>query len=148
MPLTLPPLDPNGQVLPHDHEGIGSDDGVIRRISEQQIVQDKSGNRRISSMAFKASGGDNSGMSVDLESLIVEAGKDPRLYVTTPRWTGSVRFTAGKLRAAKFLVGYDPSPENPCHGEVWGAFGRLQQRQLRNLATWFVEIPGVAIVAE
>jgi hypothetical protein len=135
-------------VLPHDHEGISAGDGVIRRISELQIVLDKSGGRRLSSMAFKASAGENGGMSVDLEALIVEAGEDPRRYVTTPRWTGSVRFEADRLREEKFSVGYDPLPDNPCHGEVWGAFTKSQQRNLRRMATWFVKIPGVMISAD
>jgi hypothetical protein len=39
--LTPPPRDENGAVEPHDHPEIGNDDGVIRRVQEQWIVEDK-----------------------------------------------------------------------------------------------------------
>ena len=83
-------------------------------------------------------------MSVDLEQLIIEAGQDARNYVTTPRWTGSVKFDAGALRKLKLQVGFDPLPQNPCHGEVWG-LGKEHPRSLLTIAAWFVEIPGVAL---
>jgi len=150
--LTAPPRDSDGCVLPHDHDEIGNDDGVIRRISELWITADKNGNRRISSMAYKASSGPNGGMSVDLVALITAGGLDPRVYVTTPRWVGSVIFTAGNLREAGFRVGYDPleeqppdQPANPYHGEVWGAFSKGQQKRLAEMARWFVALEGVSL---
>lgn len=146
MPLTPPPCDANGEVVPHDHLGILPDDGLIRRISEQLVINDqRRGCRRISSMAFKPSSGDRGGMSVDLQSLIEEAGLNTKAYVTTPRWIGSVRFVARDLRATGLLVGYHPIPDNPHHGEVWGCFTRSQQRALQTACEWFVEIPGAAI---
>ncbi len=99
----------------------------------------------MSSMAFKASTGPNGGMSVDLEKEIEKAGLDARAYVTTPRWVGSVRFEAGALRCEGFMVGFDPLPENPYHGEVWGAFSKSEQKRLRELCQWFVSIDGVSI---
>lgn len=150
--LTPPPRDPNGGILPHDHQQISNDDGVIRRISEQWVVPDKDGNRRVSSMAFRASSGPNGGMSVDLEALIIANGVDPKGYVTSPRWTGSVIFTAGSLRAEGFWVGYDPldeelpdQPANPYHGEVWGSFPKSKQRRLAQIANWYVALPGVLL---
>lgn len=149
MPLDPPPLDDSGSVVPHNHAGIRNHDGIIRRISDEQVVFDeKIGARRISSMAFKASTGHNSGMSVDLEASILEAGLDPRDYVTTPRWTGSIRFVTQQLRAEGFSVGYDPLPENPHHGEVWGTFNKTNQRRLRQICEWFVKIDGVSIGTE
>jgi len=146
LPLNPPPRDATGVVVPHDHEGIRADDGIIRRVSEQQIVIDvKSGGRRLSSMVFKASAGANAGMSVDLQIQIEEAGLDPRTYVTTPRWTGSVRFEAGPLRQESFQVGFDPRTENQHHGEVWGVFSKSKQQRLRELCQWFVSIENVAI---
>jgi hypothetical protein len=103
VPLESPPRDESGNVIPHDHAGIGPSDGVIRGISENQIITDKNGQRRISSKAFQGSSETNSGMSVDLECSIAEAGLDPKVYVTTPRWIGSVRFEAGVLRSEGFL---------------------------------------------
>lgn len=146
MPLTPPPRDANGEVKPHNHDGISSGDGVIRRISEQHIVFDpKIGGRRLSSAAFTPSSGPNGGMSVDLERQIEEAGLNPKVHVTSPQWTGSVRFLAGSLRAEGFMVGYDPLPENPYHGEVWGNFRKSNQRKLVQLCAWLVPISDTSI---
>ena len=146
MSLTPPPRDSNGAVVPHDHDGILPDDGVIRRIPEQWVVPDqKHGHRRISSMAFKASSGPYGGMSIDLQREIEEAGFDARVYVSTPRWIGSIRFAARDIRSAGFQVGYHPLVTNPYHGEVWGNFSKGQQEQLRRACNWFVPIPEVEI---
>ena len=96
-------------------------------------------------MVFKASTGGNAGMSIDLQAQIEEAGIDVREYVTTPRWVGSIRFTAQQLRDEEFKVGYDPLPDNPYHGEVWGTFSRSKQKRLKELCEWFVEIDEVVI---
>lgn len=77
-------------------------------------------------------------MSVDLQCLIEEAGLDPRVYVSTPRWIGAVRFAAGDLRAEALAVGWDPLPELPYHGQVWGEFSRQLLLRLRDLAEEFV----------
>lgn len=62
MPLKPPPRDAQGVVIPHDHDEIYSDDQIIRRISELQLVDDKkTGGRRISSLAFNPSAGPNGG---------------------------------------------------------------------------------------
>ena len=82
-------------------------------------------------------------MSVDLEVSILEAGLNPKSYVTTPRWTGSVRFEAGALRNEGLRVGFNPLPENPHHGEVWGDFSQSRKRRLQQLCEWFVPIEGV-----
>ena len=102
-------------------------------------------------MAFKPSGGGpNSGMSVDIEDWIRNDGKDPSTFVTTPRWVGSVRFTAGALRAEGLRVGWDPIPRagslpaNDYHGEVWD-LTRAKQSRLQEMAEWFVQIEGVSV---
>lgn len=90
-------------------------------------------------------------MSVDLEREIVEAGLDPRQYVTNPKFTGSVRFEAGSLRNVGFLVGFHPiisgNDPNPYHGEVWFKQSRANEKTLRALCSWFVQIEGVTIAA-
>lgn len=147
--IESPPRDEHSEVIPHDHPEIDNDDEVIRRISERQITFDKNGERRISSIAYKDAAKRNGGMSVDLKQLIEKNGLDPREYVTTPRWTGSVLFKVSDLRQNYFMVGYDPieppKPDpNPYHGEVWSEFSENQVvRKLRGLAEWFVPIPGV-----
>lgn len=152
MPIQPPPLDSNGNVIPHDHNEILNDDFVIRRISEQQITVDiGTGKKRISSLAFKASSGNNGSMSVDIEKLIIEDGIDPKKHVTTPRWMGSIRIQVSPIRDASCTVGYDPLPENPpepanpYHGGVWGNFNRTVQKAIRQASSWFVEIPEVDI---
>ena len=141
-----PPLDAHGNVTPHNHPEIQDDDGVLRRISAEHVVPGAvPGSLRLSSIAFRGSSDANGGMSVDLEALIIGAGIDPRVHVTTPKYMGSVRFEAHQLRAESLMVGYDPIPGNHFHGEVWGTFTRACQRRIQNAATWFVPLPGVSI---
>ena len=145
--LSPPPRNAAGQVTPHDHQGILPEDGVIRRVSEHQIVLDRDGQRRMSSLAFQPSspvhGG---GLSVDLHREIEESGLNAVQFVTTPRWIGSVRFTAQQLRNEGLLVGFDPlPPDNPFHGEVWGQLSTGKKKRLLTLAQWFVPIPGVSL---
>ncbi len=141
MALTPPPRDDNGAVIPHDHEGVLPNDGIIRRVSEQQIVFDpKIGGKRLSSAVLNPSSGHNGGLSVDLQQQIEEAGLDAKTFVTTPRWMGSIRFEADQLRIEGFKVGYDPLRDNPFHGEVWGVFSKSKIKRLFQLCSWFVPI--------
>jgi len=148
VPLSPPPRDADGKVIPHDHQDIGLTDGIIRRVSEQWIVTESDGTKRLSSMAFHPSSGPNGGMSVDLQAQIEEADLNCRefLLTTSPPYAGSVRFEAGALRGAGLQAGFDPQPSNPHHGQVWGNFtDGMKKRTLPGLATWFVEMEGVAI---
>jgi len=148
VPLSPPPRDAHGKVMPHDHQGIGSADGIIRRISEQWIITEPDGRKRLSSIAFNPSSSPHGGMSVDLQAQIEEAGLNCRefLSTTSPQCAGSIRFEAGALRRASLQVGFDPLLSNAHHGEVWGNFtDSMKKRTLPGLATWFVEIEGVAI---
>lgn len=142
-----PPRDVSGRVVPHDHPEILGADGIIRRVSEQFVVTDKNGCRRLSSMAVSPSSSANGGgLSVDLQRQIEEAGLDAKVFVTTPRWIGSIRFTAQQLRDEGFQVGTDPlPPDNPFHGEVWGNFTQSEKKRLLRSAQWFVALDGVAI---
>jgi hypothetical protein len=144
--LAPPPRDTDGNVLPHDAADITSDDGLIRRISDRQIVTDAKGERRISSLAFKPSSrGRYPGMSIDLERQIREDGIDPQKFVTTPVWTGSVHLVTGDVRNEGLQVGSHPVPENSYHGEIWGIQSKAQQHKLQSMASWFVPIPGVLL---
>lgn len=89
-------------------------------------------------------------MSVDIEAKIVEAGLEPRAYVTTPVFTNSVCFSAKSVRDTGLWIGYDPIPDNKHHGEVWGhpkpnRFSKSQVTDLQNAAEWYVPLEGVAI---
>lgn len=138
---------------PYDEPEILADDAIIRRIDpSQHVVFDENANcNRVSTKAFSPSSGPNEGMSVDLERLISAAGLDAQKFVTTPKYIGSVVFNTGSARAAELLVGYDPLPENPYHGQVWGQnrpnrFSRTQKTALMEASEWFVELPGVEIL--
>ena len=65
MPLEPPPRDASNKVVPHDHTGIGPHDGVIRRISEKQIVTDKDGKR-----------GKSRGCQAEAQRRLTSVGKD------------------------------------------------------------------------
>ena len=145
MPLKPPPLDNNGDVVPHDHEEIEPADGIIRRISANYLTPGPDGKPRISSMAFQGSTGTNGGMSVDIEKSISSAGLNVRDHVTSPQFMGSVRFTAGELRGEGLLVGFHPVVGNDHHGEVWGNFTGGKRKALLRMARWFVEIDGVTL---
>ena len=145
--LNAPPYDEAGNVEPHDHDGIQLTDGIIRRIPERWVVDDVKAatGRRLSSLAFRPSSGPNGGMSIDLQQQIEDDGLDAKKFVTTPYWVGSIRFVAAALRAEEFNIGFDPTPENPYHGQVWGTFSKGKQKTLRQLCDWFVPIPDVSI---
>lgn len=147
MPLKSPPRDKQGVVIPHDHSDIEPLDLVIRRVSAEWTVDDPKvhGGRRLSSMAFEKSTGPNGGMSVDLKRQIEEAGIDPKQWVTTPRWTGSVTLRVVDLREEGFQVGFDPLDDNPYHGEVWGQFSKGRKRKLLSMCDWLVPLEGVAL---
>lgn len=140
-----PPRDKNGEVLPHNHSQVADQDRVIRRISDQFIAPDEKSpsGKRISSMAFQPSTDGSKGMSVDLEAFMIADQIDPRRFVTTPRFMGSVFFSTGTLRGDGLLVGYEPIDGNPYHGGVWGSFTKGKQRKLLKSSQWYVKIDGV-----
>jgi hypothetical protein len=145
LPLSPPPVDNEGIVTPHDHPDLTSDDVVVHRISELWVVQDK-GVTRLTSMAFKPSTrGKYPGMSVDIAKSIDMAGLDLVATVTSPKYTASIQFVVGDLRGAGLQVGYEPTDENPHHGEVWGVTGKSEPK-LRSFAQCLVPLPGVQIL--
>jgi len=147
-------------VEPYDEDEIDDQHRIIRRVNvKQHVVWDKNLNKnRLSSKLYSKSSGLTEGMSVDIEALIVAAGEDPVEYVTTPVFTGSVVFQAGKARALDLMVGYEPIideegfPDNPYHGEVWlktakKQFSSSQKDGLAKAASWYVEIDDVELVS-
>ena len=139
-------------VNPYDEKRIGANDLIIRRINpDQHLVWDDNRNRkRISTKAYQRSSGEAGGMSVDIEALIVADRQDPKQFVTTPKFTGSVAFMANQIRELGLILGYDPIPDNPYHGQVWQKgtakrFTRTQQKGLLRAAQWYVRLEGVDI---
>lgn len=82
-------------------------------------------------------------MSIDIETLMAEHGVDPAQLVDGSIYAGAVRFVVGALRERGLKVGYDPLPDNVCHGEVWGRFSQGDRNHLRRIAEWVVPIDGV-----
>jgi hypothetical protein len=150
LPLSPPPRDANGNVIPHDHAEILANDGLIRRISPQWVVSDVKSptGKRLSSEAFAMSSPERGGgMSVDHERTIIEAGYDVADHVTSPPWIGSIRVTATQLRAYNLQVGYSPLKSNLFHCEAWGSLSKKQSKTLRLASTWIVEISGCSLDA-
>ena len=145
MPLAPPPRDANGQVVPHDHNGIGNQDGVIRRISDFHLADGPNGTLIVSSMALEPSTDPSGGVSIDIEGSVLAAGLDLVQHITSPQFLGSVRFITGDLRSEDLLVGFDPIPDNDHHGEIWGHLPRGKRKRLLKKARWFVPIPNVAL---
>jgi hypothetical protein len=152
--ISKPAKDQNGVTIPHDHAEIEGNERLIRRISDQWIVPSKNGGKRLSSAALEPSSVEQDpycGLSIDLEALILADNKDPKAHVTNPAQPGSIAFAARNFRDRHFLVGYDPTPANDYHGQVWqdvspGArFTTGVKRALLREAVWYVEIPGVKV---
>lgn len=143
---------------PYDEPEIQGADSIVRRVNPKwHLTEDNNfGDMRVSTQAFKPSS-DGSGLSVDIEKLIVADGKDPMKWVITGPFAGAVSFQASAARALGLKIGYDPIkghptlPDNPYHGAVWGPDPKPHriseglQRKLLRSSTWYVEIPGVAI---
>ena len=141
-------------MAPYDDADIAWDDVVIRRINPQyHVVFDNNRQcNRISSKAYSPSSGPNAGMSIDVEKLVVAAERHPHRFVVDPVFTGAVAFSASAVRSLGLWVGYEPLPDNPYHGEVWGAtpgrhnkFTKAQKDGLAAIAEWYVAIDGVAL---
>ena len=155
MPEELLPRDAQGRALPHDHPGIDGNCRLIRRISAEWIVLDRStGRQRLSSACLSPSTPSADiycGLSVDIEAFILAAGIEPAAHVTTPKHMASIAIKAHAFRSRGFLAGHDPSPGNPFHGCVWQVEGRSKltagiQKQLLREAEWLVEAGGASII--
>ena len=128
-----PPKDGNGVITPHDHPGISDDDFVIRRTDPKDLTDpDAQGHRRIKSWAFSQSS-DRTGMSVDIESWLVEDGLAPTHYITDPK-QGAKRISVWQLRVMGFQVGWCPETDNPHHGAVWGVTSSSHRRHVAAIA--------------
>jgi hypothetical protein len=142
MPLD-PPRDPDGNTLPHDHEEIGNQHHVIRHITVYDLYTDPQTHiKRVQSGAYSESSDPHGGMSVDIEEWMIADGLDPRHYLGDGS-DGAKRIRVGELRAQGFRVGWDPRPDNPHHGAVWGiGNGSKRKRRIARLAVTIREAAG------
>ena len=130
-----PPRDVEGLVLPHDHAEILEEYHVIRHITPRDLHTDQdTGVTRIASGAYSESSDVHGGMSVDIEEWMIADGLDPLHYLPDPMH-GATRISVGELRNRGFKVGWDPLPENPHHGGVWGiGNGSKRKRKIAEIA--------------
>ncbi len=76
-----------------DQKNINSKDTIIRGIQKNHLMTDSTGKTRIYTLAFSQSSAGNKGMSVEIESLIVNDDLDPKTYVMeSGRYIGAVKF--------------------------------------------------------
>jgi hypothetical protein len=127
-----PPRDSEGNTLPHNHDEISNDDHVIRHIVPNDLCTDGAGGMRVSSGAYSESDEPHGGMSVDIEEWMSADGL-PSLHYVRIESHGAVRIRVGDLRAAGFLVGWDPRTENRHHGAVWGLTNSRRRRKVMGL---------------
>lgn len=139
-------------VEPYDDVDILDEDLLIRRIDPRQhLVPDENrGGLRLSTKAFCESSEGSKGMSIDLRRQIEEDGIDPRKYVTDPKYLGAVEFPARVPRERELVVGKEPLPKNPYHGEVWrvgntARFSPGQKKAILAAARWLVPISDVPL---
>lgn len=149
-PFALP-VDPSGDVLPHDHPDLTDDRRVIRRISDDYVVPDQNnGGQRLSSALFKNDPRDGH-LSVDFEHCILQKKMSPAAYVTDPQWFGALIIKIGDLRSVdkasvakdRWKIGMVPVEGNDCHAGVWGKITKGQSNDLQRKSNWLVRIDGV-----
>jgi hypothetical protein len=141
---------PDGEVVPHDHPDLSNGNRLIRRVSNEYVVPDGNGGRRLSSAVFKHDPRQGH-LSVDSEKCITDLPEEPIAYVTSPVWIGALILTVDQFRsvnkpqkpAEQWKIGMVPVPGNDCHAGVWGKITQGKSNDLQRLSQWLVAIPGV-----
>ena len=128
-------------VKPFDDQNIKSNGMLIRGIPDNHILLDDEGNKILSSTAFAQSSGENGGMSVFLEQLILLDNMVPQEYIMDDGLNcGAVYLNVGGIRLADFQVGH-PIQGNPYNGDVCGKtrirYNKNKRRKLRALFKWW-----------
>ena len=104
---------------PFDDPNILSNDTIVRGISENHLIIDQEGRKVLSSMAFSQTSEENGGMSVIIESLVLQDGISPITFIMKDgEFLGAVSLNVGDIRSLDLQVGHTPLPNNPFHGEV------------------------------
>ena len=138
----MPGDDPEieGQLSVADDDEISDDDTVIRNVSEYHIHNISGTDKnRVSKSAFSASSKDNDpeeGMSVDLQSILLENGIDPNSSSYAPECNVLMTLTVREIRSEFGLtVVKRPKPDNPAHCSVIGV-GENTRKKLLSRASW------------
>ena len=111
---------------------IRDDERLLRRIHPDHVNWDDNGDPNISSAAFR-----DKELSVNLASVMEEAGREPRDAVRGYAGFGLASVTAAHARSLNQAVARDPTLEEPAHGVVYGEKKRAGvYRKLRDRAQW------------
>ena len=98
-----------------DDPSILSDERLFRRIPRTWINWDEHGTPSISSAAFK-----DEELSVNIESVLARNGHQPEDSLRKYPGYGLAAITAAHARSLNQAVAYDPLPDEPAHGIVYG----------------------------
>lgn len=133
--------DNEGRVIPYEDPNLNDNEILFRRIPPGAIHPNTDGTRRVSPSGFSASSRARDvhrGMSVDLRSELQVLGIHAEELGYHPATEVIMSLRVGDLRQAghQFLVGRDPTPENPAHCNVWGVLSTSQKKYLLQLADW------------
>lgn len=124
---------------------IPDDDIVIRGVAARHLIdiENSGGKKRVTKAAFSPSSERDDperGMSVNLQSKLVEHGLDPQNPLYEPGFEVLMSFRVGDLRELGLEVVRRPLPENPSHCNVLGIKGTARKKELLRLAS-FVRRP-------
>lgn len=132
--MRQPQRDERG-VLPHDHEGIKSDDELIRYIPAVHVNY-VNGIPELSSALFSPSSPPNdprSSVSVDAKKLLEPPHATPPFRAKPNE--GYAELNVKQVRELNLQVGWDPDSQNSAHCGIWGVgSSRPMKRKLRDLA--------------
>lgn len=158
MPAFAPPVDGNGQILPHDDPDLQGEARMLRGISKQHIVYDANyGCQRLSSAVFRNKPNRQGYLSFNSQRCIESRGEDPIRYMMGGAWLGVVSMTVAQFRtydpaeqpADAWKIGMvpllDEQPPDPCHGAVWGSISESKANHIRRAVDWLVEVPDVVL---
>lgn len=125
--------------MPSDDDlTIADEDRLFRRIPPNWIVWDSNkGAPSVSSAAFSNSS-DGSGMSVFIESVMVEIGLSEHDVLRDYKGFGLVAITARQARQEGQSVIRKPTDKNPAHGEIAGKKRGSVKKAFKRNAEWIV----------
>ena len=125
-----------------DDPSITDAERLLRRIARSWVSWEEDGTPRISSAAFR-----EDELSVNLETVMAQAGRAPEEAVRDYPGYGLAAFTAAHARGLNQAVARDPLPEEPAHGIVYGRKkrGGIAQK-LRDAALWVKAPPRIETV--
>jgi hypothetical protein len=145
--LDAPEKDEDGAVVPHDHAQILNEDIILKRVSQQHLVEVGDGLYRVSTAIFSQSSDKYRGSSINILKVIENLGEEVEAYCRRRGETvGAIALTAGAIRDEEGLVGFEPLEDDLAHGEIWNIKGKPKLRRLLKLVN--VQFCDVEVVQE